>query len=289
MFERYTEKARRAIFFARYEASQVGSPVIDTEHLLLGLLREDKSLCRWLPRTDPGKIRQRIYEATPKNPPTSTAVDLPLSPSSQRVLKDAAKHADRLAHRQVGTEHLFLGLLDEEEGLAGKLLEEGGADAAIMRVGVDEPAEREGSSLRFDSGKINQSERRRFPGRAIEIHGVFRNIERVREAVQRRRMYNWHWDKREWKNADIVVEKGSGKVSFDLSLAADSEHFELVKEGWKKDHCFVCRWELYEPQSEDDRAHATGYSNGHDWLCTECFTKFFEGPDFFASSYSDIT
>ena len=44
MFERYTEKARRSIFFARYEASQFGSPVIDTEHLLLGLLREDKAL-----------------------------------------------------------------------------------------------------------------------------------------------------------------------------------------------------------------------------------------------------
>jgi len=44
MFERYTEKARRVIFFARYEASQFGSPYIETEHLLLGLLREDKQL-----------------------------------------------------------------------------------------------------------------------------------------------------------------------------------------------------------------------------------------------------
>ena len=44
MFEKYTEKARRVIFFARYEASQFGSPYIETEHLLLGLLREDKAL-----------------------------------------------------------------------------------------------------------------------------------------------------------------------------------------------------------------------------------------------------
>ena len=44
MFERYTEKARRVIFFARYEASQYGSPYIETEHLLLGLMREDKAL-----------------------------------------------------------------------------------------------------------------------------------------------------------------------------------------------------------------------------------------------------
>jgi ATP-dependent Clp protease ATP-binding subunit ClpC len=49
MFERYTEKARRTIFFARYEASQFGSPYTETEHVLLGLLREDKSSCPYLP------------------------------------------------------------------------------------------------------------------------------------------------------------------------------------------------------------------------------------------------
>ena len=49
MFERYTEKARRVIFFARYEASQFGSPYIETEHLLLGLLREDKALTNRFP------------------------------------------------------------------------------------------------------------------------------------------------------------------------------------------------------------------------------------------------
>jgi ATP-dependent Clp protease ATP-binding subunit ClpC len=49
MFERYTEKARRVIFFARYEASQDGSPYIETEHLLLGLLREDHMLAKWFP------------------------------------------------------------------------------------------------------------------------------------------------------------------------------------------------------------------------------------------------
>jgi ATP-dependent Clp protease ATP-binding subunit ClpA len=49
MFKRYTEKARRVIFFARYEASQYGSPYIETEHLLLGLLREDRALAKWFP------------------------------------------------------------------------------------------------------------------------------------------------------------------------------------------------------------------------------------------------
>ena len=49
MFERYTEKARRVIFFARYEASQFGSPYIETEHLLLGLLREDRAVVKGVP------------------------------------------------------------------------------------------------------------------------------------------------------------------------------------------------------------------------------------------------
>src|SRR5207302_7332214 len=122
---------------------------------------------------------------------------------------------------------------------------------------------------------------------SIEIHRVRRNVERVRDAVERCRMYNWHWDKRPWTNVDIVIARKTGKVSFDLGLASDSANFELVKAGWKKDHCFICRWELFE--SKDDAEHGTGYTNGHDWLCTECYTKFWERPDFFSSSYSDIT
>ena len=64
MFERYTEKARRVIFFARYEASQVGSPYIETEHLLLGLLREDKALARRLLHSGGSveSIRKKIHE-----------------------------------------------------------------------------------------------------------------------------------------------------------------------------------------------------------------------------------
>jgi ATP-dependent Clp protease ATP-binding subunit ClpC len=58
MFARYTEKARRVIFFARYEASEFGSPIIDTEHLLLGLVREEKLVCfRWVRRAQPEAIR----------------------------------------------------------------------------------------------------------------------------------------------------------------------------------------------------------------------------------------
>ncbi len=86
MFERYTEKARRVIFFARYEASLVGSPEIGDEHLLIGLMREDKGLLRHYIGGEPSaeSIRAAITAATVVREPTSTSVDLPLNPEAKR-------------------------------------------------------------------------------------------------------------------------------------------------------------------------------------------------------------
>jgi hypothetical protein len=123
----------------------------------------------------------------------------------------------------------------------------------------------------------------------IAIHGILRNSQYIREAVQRCRMYNWHWRKRNFTKTDIVIEKKIGKVSFDLTLAADSANFDLVQSGWTKDHCVICRWELFESKHEADVAHTAGYTNGRDWLCAECYEKFWARPDFISSSFSDIT
>ena len=92
MFERYTEKARRVIFFARYEASQFGSPYIETEHLLLGLLREDKALTNRFLRSHASveSIRKQIEGHTTIREKVSTSVDLPLSNECKRVLAYAA-------------------------------------------------------------------------------------------------------------------------------------------------------------------------------------------------------
>ena len=109
-------------------------PKFDTEHLLLGLLREDKALHRWLPKTDPETGRRVDDEHSPERPSISAKVDLPLSAAAKRVLKLAADEAARLAHRHIGTEHLFLGLLDEGEGFAAQLLREGVADADGIRI-----------------------------------------------------------------------------------------------------------------------------------------------------------
>ena len=135
MFERYTEKARRVIFFARYEASQFGSPYIETEHLLLGLLREDKALTnRFLQaHASVESIRKQIGAHTDIREKIETSVDLPLSNEGKRVLAYAAEEAERLRHKHIGTEHLLLGLLREEKCFAAQILQERGLKLALVR------------------------------------------------------------------------------------------------------------------------------------------------------------
>lgn len=135
MFERYTEKARRVIFFARYEACQFGSPYIETEHLLLGLLREDKALTNRFLRSHASveSIRKQIEGRTVIREKVSTSVDLPLSNESKRVLAYAGEEAERLTNRHIGTEHLVLGLLREEKCFAAQILMERGLRLSQIR------------------------------------------------------------------------------------------------------------------------------------------------------------
>ncbi len=135
MFERYTEKARRVIFFARYEASQFGSPYIETEHLLLGLLREDKALSNRFLRSHASveSIRKQIETHTTIREKVSTSVDLPLSNECKRVLAYAAEEAERLSNKHIGTEHLLLGLLREEKCFASEILLERGLRLSTVR------------------------------------------------------------------------------------------------------------------------------------------------------------
>jgi ATP-dependent Clp protease ATP-binding subunit ClpC len=133
MFERYTEKARRGIFFARYEASQFGSPYIETEHILLGLLREDKALTNRFLRSQVDSIRKQVESQSTAREKTSTSVDLPVSNESKRVLAYAAEDADCLANNHIGTEHLLLGLLREEKCFAAQILTERGLQLSKVR------------------------------------------------------------------------------------------------------------------------------------------------------------
>ncbi len=279
MFERYTEKARRVIFFARYEASQYGSQVIDTEHLLLGLLREEKKVCfSWLPTAKLSEIQKQIESLIPRQPPISTAVDLPLSKAGKRALDHAKSEADRVNSKWIGTEHLLLGLIQEESPVS-KLLHELGADTDKLRALFD-------TAIQQTPPESPSPASIPFPGvEIIQIHGSALPAVSVRARMKQLHAEKWHWHKTFWKPRDMAVNRKSGKFSFDLSLAGDSENFEILKNGWKNDYCEICSWELFE--SEDD--HGSGYTNGRIWVCLECYEKFWDRPDFISGSYSDLT
>jgi len=135
MFERFTEKARRVVFFARYEASQYGSPYIETEHLLLGFLREDRALAKWFPggnSTETG-IRAEIEGQITQRERISTSVEVPLTEECKKALNLAAEESERLAQRHIGTEHLLLGVLRVEGSLAAKLLRKRGLKPEAIR------------------------------------------------------------------------------------------------------------------------------------------------------------
>ena len=150
MFERYTERARRAIFFARYEASQFGCPYIETEHLLLGVFREDKALANQFlaSYSKLEAIRHSIAQRGKTGPKTAISVDLPLSRESKRVLAYAAEESKRMKHEHIGTPHLLLGLLREEGSFAAQLLREQGLalDSVREQVLQSEPPLAQGGS-----------------------------------------------------------------------------------------------------------------------------------------------
>jgi hypothetical protein len=261
-------------------------PGIETEHLLLGLIREQKSLTtHFLPEGSAESIRKQIDANTPSHPSIPTAVDLPLSDESRRVLAYAAVEAERLAHKHIGSEHLLLGLLCEEKCFAARMLRERGAELSKLRLELAKTAQESWPYLQNSS--IAARDSRVAIHDTVEIHGSAWHAAYVRKAVERCREYSWHWHKCSWFPQDIVIDLKSGSFSFALRLAEDSANFRLVKGGWTKDHCAVCRWELFE--SKDDPDHGTGYTNGRDWLCTECYEKFWNRPNFFTSTYPEIT
>jgi ATP-dependent Clp protease ATP-binding subunit ClpA len=125
MFERYTERARRVIFFARYEASSLASVSIDTEHLLLGLLRERAAMIEAIferAGVTYQAVQKELENRALPSAPVSTAVDIPLSGYAKAALVRASEEATRMESANVDSAHLLLGLLGEPEGLAAQML-----------------------------------------------------------------------------------------------------------------------------------------------------------------------
>lgn len=127
MFERYTEKARRAVFFARYEASQSGSPEIVPLHLLLGLLRDNSYLFSKAGLREHAvefaETCRRFLPATGKK--ISTSVDLPLSNECREALNNALAEAEQTGSEPITPKHILLGLIKASDEVSGILKDHG--------------------------------------------------------------------------------------------------------------------------------------------------------------------
>jgi ATP-dependent Clp protease ATP-binding subunit ClpC len=134
MFERYTEGARRVIFFARYEAAQTGSPYIETGHLLLGILREGAPFFRELGITEFQPIADDCRKAlgSPGHK-LSTSVDLPLSNASKSALAYASEEAERLRSKPIALQHLTMGLLRTGDPVTSEILQRHGITLEKLR------------------------------------------------------------------------------------------------------------------------------------------------------------
>ena len=217
MFEKYTEKARRVVFFARYEASQFGSRHIETEHILLGLLREDRALTsRFFPRAETtlDSIKKMIRGRTDAQEKVSTSVELPLSDQSKRVLNHAAEEAERLLFNYIGTEHILLGLLREENSVAAEILHEKGLKLTRVREELSgTTSERASPSKTKDSLILTEFSRdlteAALGGALDPLIGREREIERVIQILCRRTK----------NNPVLIGEPGVGKTAIVEGLA----------------------------------------------------------------------
>lgn len=138
MWERFTERARRVIFYAREEAGRLGSSFVGTEHLLLGIVREsDSAAARILQQLGVSLSRVRMEIERPVSREESRqGLEAQLTPRAKRVIDLAYDEARSLNDDYIGTEHLLLGFLREGEGLAGKVLRKMGVDLERARIAL---------------------------------------------------------------------------------------------------------------------------------------------------------
>jgi Clp amino terminal domain, pathogenicity island component len=145
MWQRFTERARRVVFFAQEEAARLGENYVGTEHLLLGLVREsDHVAARILDAlgVSLGAIRAGVEKQVTRGQ-GNLGQDMQLTPRAKRVVDLAYEEARRLNNNYIGTEHLLLGLVAEEEGLGARVLLAQGVDLDRARAEVERLQEKE--------------------------------------------------------------------------------------------------------------------------------------------------
>src|SRR5512135_3437234 len=217
MFERYTERARRVVFFARYEASQLGSGAIETEHLLLGLIREGKGLTSHLfakGHLSMDQIRKDVEGRSPWREKVSTSLEIPLSGESKRVLAHAAEEAERMMHNYIGTEHILLGLMREERSVAAAILGERGMRLAGVREDIQALLNERASSVKSKETPLLSEFSRDLTESAARnaldpLVGRDEELERVIQVLCRRTR----------NNPVLIGEPGVGKTALVEGLA----------------------------------------------------------------------
>src|SRR3972149_2464567 len=211
MFEKFTEKAKRVLFLARYEASQMGSRVIGTEHLLLGLLKEGEEVTREIfmrSNISVEMLRAELENQGPSREKVSTSVEIPFSEETKKVLTFSEEEAERLLHNYIGTEHLLLGLLRVETSAAGQLLVDKGMRLFAVREDTVEILKRKAlPKKKRETPFLNEFSRDLSE---MAAKGVFdpligreAEVERVVQILSRRRK----------NNPVLLGEPGVGKTA----------------------------------------------------------------------------
>src|SRR5579862_3365943 len=226
MWQRFTERSRRVVFFAQEEAGRLGENYVSTEHLLLGLVRENDSVAaRILDRigVSLGRIRSEIERQVTRGD-GRLGQDMQLTPRAKRVIDLAYDEARQLNNNYIGTEHLLLGLIREGEGLAGRVLAKLGVDLERTRREVMALQDTDSSGGTTSTTGNNKQHRSRTPtldefGRDLTelarnekldpVVGRYNEIERVIQILSRRTK----------NNPCLLGEPGVGKTAIAEGLA----------------------------------------------------------------------
>ena len=136
MFERFTDRGRKIIILAREEAERHQNDYLGTEHLVLAILRESDGIALMIIKKmglSPEQIRLEVERSLPTGGTTVTFGEIPFSPRVKKVIEYGVEEARLLGHNHIGSEHLLLGLLREEEGIGGKVLRSLGGNLLTAR------------------------------------------------------------------------------------------------------------------------------------------------------------
>lgn len=224
MFNRFTERARKVIVYAKEEARRFNHDYIGTEHLLLGLIREGEGVAAAvLQKLGLGleTIRLEVEKLVQPGPQTQVVGDIPFTPRSKKALELSAEEARALGHNYIGTEHLLLGLVKEGEGMAYRVLLNLGLDLGKLRnevmellgsgvagYGQQQETAKIGKTPAIDAYSRNLNKLAK-DGKLDPVIGRKNEIERVVQILSRRTK----------NNPVLLGEAGIGKTAIVEGLA----------------------------------------------------------------------